>query len=151
MSAGMAGIIAAHWVKELPSTQLLFELQCQGPDCSWGGKFLYTDHAAHVAEELTRARYGEPRTVTTAEELDALPVGSVVIDAFGAACVLINKSMYLGWRRCTPAVAGGEHRRGPYLPATVLYEPAPDPLAAALNDPEGHALVQAIHDRKAQG
>lgn len=24
-----------------------------------------------------------------------------------------------------------------------------DPLAAALNDPEGHALVQAIHDRKA--
>ena len=24
-----------------------------------------------------------------------------------------------------------------------------DPLAAALADPEGHALVQAIHDRKA--
>ncbi|MCQ1951601.1 hypothetical protein NNX28_16915 [Arthrobacter sp. zg-Y859] len=26
-----------------------------------------------------------------------------------------------------------------------------DPLTAALNDPEGHALVQAIHDRKAEG
>jgi len=26
-----------------------------------------------------------------------------------------------------------------------------DPLTAALNDAEGHALAQAIHDRKAEG
>ena len=40
--------------------------------------------------------------------------------------------------------------------ALVLYRKhedemqTPDPLAAALADPEGRALVQAIHDRKAE-
>jgi len=62
--------------------------------------------------------------VHTTQEADALPVGSVVLDAFGASCTKINAGL-LGWRRVTPAVAGGEgHWHGPYTPATVLYSPA---------------------------
>ena len=59
---------------------------------------------------------------TTAEEVDALPLGSVVLDAFGASCTKVRDGL-LGWRRVTPAVANGEgHWHGPYLPATVIHE-----------------------------
>lgn len=64
----------------------------------------------------------EPETVTTAAELDALPVGSVVLDPFAAVCTRVTTGMEpFDWRRVTTAVKGGEHRHAPYLPATVLH------------------------------
>ena len=57
--SGMADVIAAHWAQELPSMEgRMFALQCQAEGCGWGGECLYTDHAAHVAEELTKAGFG---------------------------------------------------------------------------------------------
>lgn len=91
MSAGMAGVIAAHNViyeppqigdcgrVEIPSYHYC---QCCATDTCFDSP---QEHAAHVAEELAKAGY----------ELV-------------------------------------------------------DPLAVALADPEGHALVKAIHDRKAE-
>lgn len=62
--------------------------------------------------------------VATAEELDALPVGSVVLDGYAAVCTRVTTGLASsGWRRVTAAVKGGEHRHGPYLPADVLYRP----------------------------
>jgi|GEM_PF-5122638 len=46
--------------------------KCPGIDTSW-----HQDCA--MAEHILAAGYRKPRTVTTAEELDALPLGSVVI------------------------------------------------------------------------
>jgi hypothetical protein len=60
--------------------------------------------------------------ITTAEDLDALPVGTVVLDAYGATCTNIHGRRILGWRRVTLAVEDGVgHWRAPYLPATVLH------------------------------
>ena len=60
MSAGMAEVLATHWAQEVPSKEgRMFALLCQADGCGWGGEFLYTDHAAHVAEELAKAGYGK--------------------------------------------------------------------------------------------
>lgn len=65
-----------------------------------------------------------PRTVTTVEELEALPVGVVVIDPYAAVCVRQYDMDFWGdWKRVTTAVAGGAHNHKPYLPATVLHVP----------------------------
>lgn len=81
-------------------------------------------HSANeTADAILAAGYRKPRTVTTVEELDALPVGAVVVDAYAAKCVLVDADRdHLSWRRVTTAVHGGEHRHKPYLPATVLHE-----------------------------
>lgn len=42
-----------------------------------------TDYTFAIAAALLAAGYRKPRVVTTAEELDALPVGSVVLDDEG--------------------------------------------------------------------
>lgn len=87
MSAGMAGIIAAHALHSTGETKHARHWMCQ---CGQFKSVLGYEaempepHAAHVAEELTNAGFGKL-----------------------------------------------------------------DPLAAAMADPEGRALVQAIHDRKA--
>jgi hypothetical protein len=87
---------------------------------------IFLDGAAHEASGMDIAHavltHLHP-AVHTAEEANALPLGSVVLDAFGASCTKVSEGS-LGWRRVTPAVAGGEgHWHGPYVPATVLYEP----------------------------
>jgi hypothetical protein len=40
-------------------------------------------HAEHIADAILAIGYRKPAVVTTAEELDALPVGSVVLTAHG--------------------------------------------------------------------
>lgn len=66
-------------------------------------------------------------TVTTREESEALPVMSVVIDAFGAVCTKIRHDdgvpgRYLQWVRVTTALHrdGYRHYHSPYLPGTVI-------------------------------
>lgn len=58
--------------------------------------------------------------VNSVEELDALPVGTVVLDAYGAS---VTKIDYATWVRVTPAISGGRMFHAPYLPARVLYRP----------------------------
>ncbi|MBF6416931.1 hypothetical protein [Nocardia cyriacigeorgica] len=63
------------------------------------------------------------RVIETAEELEALPIGAAVLDAFAAVCTRVHTDPVIGWVRATSAVGGGQHRHRPYLPATVLWEP----------------------------
>jgi hypothetical protein len=73
-----------------------------------------------LADAILAAGYRKPRTVTTAEELDALPVGSVILDPAGLS---LHKTEFTGWR-----ASNGVKNIGPAmleqeaLPATVLHE-----------------------------
>ena len=71
-----------------------------------------------LAQGILDAGYRKPRTITTAEELDALPVGSVVLDADNVACQRMKLPEL--WE------SGGELITTKLipLPATVLHEPA---------------------------
>lgn len=70
MSAGMAGIIAAHQPRYLMpgDGEDSMECECGG----WRGDVV-EDHAAHVADELTKAGYGnvQEALITAA---DAMPI-----------------------------------------------------------------------------
>ena len=68
-----------------------------------------------LTEVLERSGYRKPRLVTTAEELDALPVGSVVINERGNAWQKTGRNWYV-------AGSTGGSKTLPYLPATVLHE-----------------------------
>jgi len=64
--------------------------------------------------------YRKPRTITTREELEALPQGSIVLDATGDVTRLRGGSWY------TYETEPMTHTRmSRYLPATVLHEPTP--------------------------
>ena len=113
MSAGMAETIAAHPGHEIRLDDQLWVQVCFG--CPW--RYRYSDgsgleaHAAHVAEELAKAGYGNAQEALLAAA-DAMPIET--LEGADKASV---------WLR----------QRAHFL------------------DPEGHALVQAIHDRKAEG
>lgn len=60
--------------------------------------------------------------ITSAAERDALPEGSIVIDAYAATCIRARKSdpsSPFDWVRVTTGVKGHEHHHSPYLPADV--------------------------------
>jgi hypothetical protein len=61
-------------------------------------------------------------TITTRDEAEALPVMSVVIDAFGAVCTRVRTDAPYGWVRVTTALhaRGYRHYHSPFLPASVL-------------------------------
>ena len=62
-------------------------------------------------------------TITTAAELDALPLGSIVVDPYAATCIRARVSVPAlpsDWVRVTVAVKGGEHHHRPFLPAEVI-------------------------------
>lgn len=70
------------------------------------------------ADAIIAAGYIKPRTITTVEELDALPEGAVILPRFGRT-----------WRRGLVAWDSGVYRWSSdsvashgALPATVLYE-----------------------------
>lgn len=85
------------------------------------------DRGAHFADVILAAGYRKPRAITTVEELDELPVGSVVEDAYAAICTLLDADpLPYRWMRVTTSVRGHAHRHSPYLPATVLYTPEED-------------------------
>jgi len=72
-----------------------------------------------IVPEILAAGYRKPRTITTVEELDALPVDSVALDADGVACQQMKLEGL--WE------SGGEivPSREIALPATVLFTPEP--------------------------
>jgi len=74
-------------------------------------------HEQHVAGVLLDAGYRKPRTITTLEELDALPMESVLKSAEGN----VWESLVGGWfETCSRACHIASDIA---LPATVLYEP----------------------------
>lgn len=187
MSAGMADIIAAHQPRFecYDDERDWIECSCRmsDNDVQWRGD-TDAEHAAHVAEELTNAGYGnvqEAKAEALTDAADWLSNGEIagiiaydgpsnrgeVVAAYDAALedpegwlreradaalavdpVALHREAQDGmaeaWRE---GRAAGPDALNPYEDWPSL----PDPLAAALNDPEGHALVQAIHDRKAEG
>jgi hypothetical protein len=79
-------------------------------------------HVKATASDILAAGYRKPRTITTAEELDALPVGSVILDPIGLS---LHKNAFTGWcasngaKEITADMLAHES-----LPATVLHEGA---------------------------
>jgi hypothetical protein len=72
-----------------------------------------------AADAVLAAGYRKPATVATPEELDALPVGSVVLHSRG---VVWQKRGLRG--RWYVAGSTGSNANVPYLPATVLHRGA---------------------------
>lgn len=80
--------------------------------------------AEALADYLHDEGYRKPRVITTVEELDALPVGSIVIDAYAATCTRLGSGTSpFNWKRVTTAVRRYAHSHQPYLPAEVIYAP----------------------------
>ena len=75
------------------------------------------EHAPSIADAILAAGYRKPRTITTAEELDALPLESVVKSAEGN----VWEFLVGGWFETASRV--GHVASDLALPATVLYEP----------------------------
>ena len=197
MSAGMAGIIAAHEHLEGREAGQPWMRNKELAWCSCGhdhGCWIDTGandhpnwdafHAAHVAEELTKAGYGnvqEAKAEALIDAADWLSNGEVagiiaydgpsnrseVVAAYDAA--LEDPESWLreradAARAVDPAALHREERdgmaeawregRAAGPDALNPYDdrlPEPGPLTDMLNDPEGRALVQAIHNRKAEG
>ena len=89
------------------------------------------DHGAHRADAILAAGYRKPRTVTTKEELDALPSETII------RCEPHGPNLEKGDEDCGFWFeAGYTGRTRPHFPATVLYVPevvADGPLP---HDPE---------------
>ncbi|MFE2994146.1 hypothetical protein ACFXG4_03930 [Nocardia sp. NPDC059246] len=83
--------------------------------------------AAAIADDILNAGWRPPaRVIETAEELDALPIGTIVVDAFAASCTRVHDDPLWKWVRATSAVPWGRHFHPPRLPVTVLWEPEVD-------------------------
>lgn len=79
-----------------------------------------------AADELLAAGWRPPaRVIETAEECAALPVGTIVLDKFGAGCTRVHRDPLIGWVRATSALRSrmGHQQHAPWLPATVLHMP----------------------------
>jgi hypothetical protein len=92
-------------------------------DETWGMRDFGPAHQDYeLAEALIVAGWTKPRTVTTVEELDALPVGSMVLDSDPDALLKTHNG---AWRSlCAEEPYGGRYLS---LPATVLFAPEPQP------------------------
>lgn len=86
--------------------------------------FQAPSYSEEAADAVIAAGWRPPaREIEKQADIDALPVGSIVHDAFAAACTRVHPDPVVGWVRATSAVRGGRHCHPPYLPATVLYAP----------------------------
>lgn len=72
-----------------------------------------------LADEIFKAGYRKPRIISTVEELNALPVRSVIREAHG----YIMEKLSDGWY--TPAIESKYRGVNTFVPAMVLYVPVP--------------------------
>lgn len=164
MSAGMAGIIAAHQPRYLMPGNGADSMECE---CGrWQGDVV-EDHAAHLAAELATAGYGNVQETRTVEvhHHDIERHAESFNEGYEAAMVLplmseqeIEEHGPGAWlrQRIDAAVLVALLTAADAMEADPQFR---DPLrlnsdrlrmyAHAL-DHEGRALVQAIHDRKAK-
>lgn len=86
----------------------------------------YEGRCIRAAEQqLERGVRPPARVIEAAEECAALPVGTIVLDKFGAGCTRVHRDPLIGWVRASSALRSrmGHQQHAPWLPATVLYEP----------------------------
>lgn len=80
-----------------------------------------------TADAILAAGYRKPRTITTVEELDALPVGSVVLHSGRAfqhyPAYPAPFDEYQKWKCGDGGFVRSTKDGSSILPATVLYEP----------------------------
>lgn len=76
-------------------------------------------HVKSTARDILAAGYRKRRTITTAEELDALPIGSVVLDPVG---ISLHRDI-VGWNASNGSrhIDHEEIERDAF-PATILHE-----------------------------
>jgi hypothetical protein len=92
------------------------------PHAEWevlGKNPKYVGYVYEIADAILAAGYRKPRTITTVEELDALPVGSVILDPAGLS---LHKNEFTGWCASNGAKNISGEMLDEALPATVLYE-----------------------------
>ncbi|MEW1813253.1 hypothetical protein AB0284_21430 [Pseudarthrobacter phenanthrenivorans] len=85
------------------------------------GQTIPSDVAREIADHLTELGYRKPRTVTTAAELDALPVGSVILDADQGPWQKVAPT-YWAFPDSTSWYGSQHIAENDFLPATVLHE-----------------------------
>jgi len=74
------------------------------------------------ATAILAAGYRKPRTITTFEELDALPDGVLVLTEQGGYWESIKRMDGLNWWK-EPGASNVSRSLDLTLPATILYEP----------------------------
>lgn len=124
----LATIREAHWVTD--NTNL--GQYRTGFKCVCGAEWVHDGHdpeqvpgpelfEQHVADAILAAGYRKPRTITTFDELDELPRGSVVLDRDGLSLHLD----YAGWN-ASNGTRGIEREtlEREAFPAIVLHEEA---------------------------
>jgi hypothetical protein len=83
-----------------------------------------TEHYGVMAAHILATGYRKPRTITTVEELDALPGGSLILDALNYCREAAKLKDGNVWRSMGPASVRSSGQLP--LPVTVLHEPGPD-------------------------
>lgn len=86
---------------------------------------LTTHYSYVIADELISAGYSKPRTLSTVDELDALPVGSVTIDGGGAGEVYRKLARHDGIKWYEPSYTLHWESHELNFPATVIWESRP--------------------------
>jgi hypothetical protein len=85
-----------------------------------------TTHYSYViADELIADGYSKPRTITSVEDLDALPVGTVTIDCGGAGEVYRKLAHADGIKWYEPSYAIHWESHELKLPVLVIWDPRP--------------------------
>jgi hypothetical protein len=79
------------------------------------GELISSRHTMAAADAILAAGYSKPRMITTAEELDALPDDSVVLDEMDGPLTKVGD----WWH--SPSDEMRSHSA--IIPATVLYTP----------------------------
>jgi len=92
-------------------------------------RIIASKHTAAAVDAILAAGYRKPRTITTVDELDALPNGTVVLSesyrsGIDGTAVSFQRWYDGDWHR--GARSGSTHPDN-FLPATVLHEPEPQP------------------------
>ncbi|MDF3308745.1 hypothetical protein P3H15_27380 [Rhodococcus sp. T2V] len=83
--------------------------------CGYSGD----DRDEHLADAILATGYRKPRTVTTIEELDALPLLTVIRDSDGS----VHERLEWDYGPALQWTSDGAEDMHPKLPATVLYTP----------------------------
>jgi len=106
------------------------ELQDLIDDTAVGSRFdgVGVSNPDVIADSILAAGYRKPRTITTVEELDALPVGSVVLHDGRAfqhyPAYPAPFDEYQKWKCGDGGFVRSTNDGSMILPATVLYEPS---------------------------